>query len=154
MKDLDQLKNRLSELALKKSKPFCYTCYSVAPSGRCVKCGSDDLMRELAGNGVEWGVEWIFPILLRDALTPVSVEDAFDASVSECYAETVEVGWLKLDTVTVIKEMDPVSWRIARDEWVSLEESDGNIISFDNGLTYYWTHDVEWFLDESEEGAA
>lgn len=26
---------------------------------RCPKCGSDDLMREVEGVGVEWGYDWI-----------------------------------------------------------------------------------------------
>jgi hypothetical protein len=35
---MDQLEilEQLKQLALKRSKPFCYSCYEEAPSGRCV----------------------------------------------------------------------------------------------------------------------
>jgi hypothetical protein len=145
-----ELNQRLEKLAYRKSHPFCYHCYRRAPSGTCELCQSDDLMRELAGEGVEYGVEWIIKSLLRADLTPVKSEEAFEQSVSECYPETVKVGWLELDTVRVLKEMDPVSWDVARGEWESAEADNGQIVSFDNGSTYYWTHEVEAYLDEEE----
>jgi len=40
-----------------------------------------------------------------------------------------QVGWLELDTVTVLKDMDPVSWRCAQSEWESQEADEGNIVS-------------------------
>ena len=51
-----EIQNKLEQLALKRSFPFCYSCYERAPSGRCKTCGSDDLMRELAGEGCEYGL--------------------------------------------------------------------------------------------------
>lgn len=51
---MDELMERLKAVARKKTKPFCYGCYKVAPSGRCTTCGSDDLMVVLEGVGVEW----------------------------------------------------------------------------------------------------
>ena len=141
---------RLEKLAFKKTMPFCYSCYSKAPTGRCVQCGSDDLMRELAGEGVEYGVDWVIRSLIRDNLTPVETEETFEQSISDCYPETTTVGWLELDTVTVLKEMDPVSWRTAESEWIDAELSDDRLITFDNGSTYYWTQEVEEYLDEAE----
>ncbi len=50
---------------------------------------------------------------------------------------------MTLDTISVMKDMDPVSWNVAKSEWESQEADEGTIISFDNGGTYYWTSDVE-----------
>ena len=54
----DEIQEQLSQLAMNHSRPFCYTCYRTAPTGRCVTCGSDDLMREVPGVGVEYGGQW------------------------------------------------------------------------------------------------
>ena len=48
-----------------------------------------------------------------------------------------------LDTVTVMKEMDPIAWGCAQSEWADQESGEGTIISFDNGSTYYRSEDVE-----------
>lgn len=148
-----EITTRLEKLAYNKTTAFCYSCYCQAPSGLCLRCGSDDLMRELPGVGVEYGVDWVIESLLRD-LAAVNTAEAFAESVSQCYPETTEVGWLKLNTVTILKECDPISWRIAEGEWIDAELSEGNLFSPDNGNTNYWTHEVEKFLDESEEDAA
>jgi hypothetical protein len=100
-------------------------------------------MRELAGQGVEWGVDWVIRSLLRDNLTPANTEEAFEESVSQCYPETITVGWLELDTVSVLKEMDPVAWDLAESEWIDSELSDGNLTTFDKGSNYYWSHEIE-----------
>jgi hypothetical protein len=42
-----------------------------------------------------------------------------------------------------MKSQDPISWRIARDEYIDELTSDEQIVSFDNGATYYWAHDLE-----------
>ncbi len=138
-----EILEKLEQLALKKSIPFCYQCYHQAPSGRCNTCDSDDLMRELPGVGCEYGTEWIIREIVRAELTPVDIGEAFEDSIRECYPETVQVLWMKLDAVSVAKDMDPVSWDLARSEWESQEEEDGNLISFDNGSTYYRRDDVE-----------
>lgn len=36
---------------------------------------------------------------------------------------------------------DPISWEMACDEYIDSLEQDEEIISFDNGSTYYWAHD-------------
>ncbi len=74
----------------------------------------------------------------------------FEASVGDCYSETVQVGWMTLDTVTVMKEMDPISWKMATQEWMDMEIDDARAVSFDNDSTYYWVHDIETWLDEVE----
>lgn len=138
-----EIQEKLEQLALKKSIPFCYQCYRQAPSGRCTTCGSDDLMRELPGVGCEYGTDWIIREIVTAELTPVDTDEAFEESIRQCYPETVQVLWIALDAVSVAKEMDRASWDLARSEWESQEADEGNLITFDNGSTYYWSHDVE-----------
>lgn len=61
----------------------------------------------------------------------------------ECYSEETTVGWLTFDTVTLLKQNDPVSWRCAVSDFASEEESEGHILSLDGGSNYYWMSDVE-----------
>ncbi|MBS1982883.1 MAG: hypothetical protein JST16_01820 [Bdellovibrionales bacterium] len=149
MSKIESLKVRLKKLAIQRSQPFCYSDYIECPSGRCPKCGSDDLMRSMRGVGVEWGTDWIVEHLLETEFSPVDLEKAFEESVTEIYPESVQVGWMNFDTVTTMKEHDPVSWRMARDEWADAEESEGRLFSLD-GSTYYWTHEIESLLDQAE----
>lgn len=51
-----EISNKLNQLALSISMPFCYSDYIECPTGRCPKCGSDDLMRLLTGVGCDWGL--------------------------------------------------------------------------------------------------
>lgn len=145
----NEIQENLEKLAYKRSRPFCYQCYEVAPKGTCSLCKSDDLMREVPGVGVEYGTEWIINHILETELTPVDLEDAFEESVRQCYPEETKIGWMTFDTVTLMKENDPISWQCALSEYESHEESEGNIISFDNGSKYYWSHEVEQLLEEN-----
>jgi hypothetical protein len=131
----ESLLERLRQHAWNRSQAFCYSCYKTAPSGRCTGCGSDDLMRQLDGVGCEWGIEWVMRHLLEENVTPFDTEEAFEESLRGCYPQTVEVGWLKLDTVDILKEMDAVAWDLACDEWVDAEHSDGNLITLDHGAS-------------------
>lgn len=141
-----EIQKQLEQLAIERSIPFCYSDYIECPTGVCHKCGSDDLMRLLPSVGCEYGTDWIVEHILKQELTPVDTNEAFEESVSQCYPETIIVGWLTLDTISILKQMDPISWDIARSEWESSESEDGNILSFDNGSTYYWQHDLEELL--------
>ncbi|MCX6127409.1 MAG: hypothetical protein NTV34_22030 [Proteobacteria bacterium] len=138
----------LTKIAYSKSKPFCYGCYCAAPSGRCPKCHSDDLARELPGIGLDWGTDWIILEILKEHLTEVNISECFEQSMSDCYPETTQIGWLKYDTVTALKALDPVSWELAESEWIDNEVSDGNLITFDHGSTHYWVSEVEQFIEE------
>ncbi len=40
----NEILESLKQIALNRSQPFCYSCYKLAPTGRCETCGSDDLM--------------------------------------------------------------------------------------------------------------
>ncbi len=136
---------KLEKLAYQKSKPFCYHCYKPALSGTCKSCGTDDLMRATEG-GVEFGTFWIIEDLIEEHLTPVNVEEEFEESVRQCYDETITVLWMQLDAVTVAKESDPISWRIAMDEWLDQEMSEEQIMEFNS--KYYRTSDIDSFLDQ------
>ena len=54
--ETQEIMARLEKLAFKKTTPFCVGCYCQAPTGRCTRCGSDDLARELAGEGMDYGL--------------------------------------------------------------------------------------------------
>lgn len=145
-----ETQERLKHLAYQRTIPFCYSCYQEAPSGRCSGCLSDDLMRLLPGDGCEYGVNWVIKSLVRENLTAFDVGEVFEESIRGCYPETTQVGWMELDTVQIMKELDPISWDVAQNDWLSSEESEGQITTFDNGSTYYLTREVEEYLDSQD----
>ncbi len=145
---MEDLIKKLEFIAFSKSKPFCYGCYKEAPSGRCEICHSDDLMRLVDGVGVEFGTDWVVKHLIETNLSKAETESAFEESVCESYPETVKVGWMDLDTITVMKTMDRVWWNMAHGEYVDNEVADDRLITFDNGSTYFQTSDVERFVEE------
>ena len=142
-----ELQNKLTELAFKRSNPFCYHCYHECPNGRCESCGSDDLMRAIPGVGCEYGTEWVIKSILETKLTTVDLAEEFEESIRQCYPEETQVGWMTFDTVTLMKEQDPISWSCAQSEWESNESEEGSIISLDGGTTYYRTHEVETLIE-------
>lgn len=147
---MDDITKTLTQIAISKAILFCYGCYSRAPAGRCTHCYSDDLMYEMPGIGVEFGSEWLLRGILSAHLTAADTLEAFEQSVTECYPETVKIGWIEYDTASALKELDPVSWNIAHSEWLDEESSDGNLLTFDNGSTYYWASDLEGMIKEFE----
>ena len=138
-----EIKTQLEKLAFKRSKPFCYSCYEEAPTGCCQYCGSDDLMRLMPEVGCEYGTDWIIEQILKTELIVANLEESFEQSIRDCYSETTKVAWCEFDTITLLKEQDPISWSCALSEYESNEESEGNIISFDSGLSYYNISDIE-----------
>jgi hypothetical protein len=142
----NELLEKLTNMAYERSKPFCYGCYKTAPTGRCESCNSDDLMR-VTENGCEYGVDWIIKDILSEELTPADMDQAFEESIRECYPETTKVGWMEFDTVTLMMEQDPISWKCAQSEWEDSQLADEQIITFDSGSTYYWVWEVEKMLE-------
>jgi hypothetical protein len=142
-----EIQKKLEQLALNRTTPFCYGCYVKAPEGVCHHCHSDDLMRHLEGVGVEWGTDWVIKYILQEELTAINTDEAFENSIRGCYPEETVVGWLKFDTVEILKSQDPISWRIAKDEYIDSLELDEEVISFDGGSNYYWKHELENFLE-------
>ena len=114
-----ELYDNLHELAIKRSVPFCMSCYHEAPRGRCETCGTDDLARLLAGHGVDWNSEFIIKHILETELI----------------------------TVDLLKSQDPISWRCALADFEGQETDAGTITSFDNGHTYYRVEDVERLVE-------
>lgn len=145
-----EIKSQLEQLALKRSKPFCYSCYKEALTGRCECCGSDDLMRLVPEFGCEYGTDWVIKHILETELTAADLEESFEQSIRDCYPETTKVAWCEFDTVTLLKEQDPISWGCALCEYESNEESEGNILSFDGCANYYYLQDIESLIHQNE----
>lgn len=145
-----EIQEGLEKLAYQRSIPFCYHDYIECPTGRCAKCGSDDLMRLVPEVGCEYGSDWIIKHILETELTPADLEESFEQSVRDSYPESTKVGWMEFDTVTLMKEQDPVSWRCALLDYESQEESEENIISL-NG-TYYFRSDIEGLIALDDKG--
>ena len=148
--DKDQLTKRLEALAWKRTKSFCYSCYKEVTSSHCPTCLSDDFARLLPGEGVDFGIDWALEVLVGVHVQPVDVEEMFEQFISDCYPSTVEIGWIKVDTITAIKTLDPVSWTLAQNDWIDQELEEKNLYTFDSGETYYASSDIEAFLDETE----
>jgi hypothetical protein len=148
IKDIEQ---NLESIAYQKTIPFCYSCYKEAPTGICKVCCSDDLMRLLPGSGCEYGTDWVVKELLEENLDAADISDSFEQMIEDCYGETVKVGFLELSTVEVIKDQDPISWGIAKSEYIDGLVEDEQLVTFDNGSAHYWVHDVENFIEENLE---
>jgi hypothetical protein len=138
---------KLETIALNRTTPFCYGCYIKVHQSTCPNCHSDDLMRHFDGVGVEWGTSWVIKYILQDELTAINIDDIFEESIRHCYPEYTTVGWMNLDTVDLMKSQDSISWNIARDEYIDSLEQDEEIISFDDGATYFWIHEIENLKD-------
>ncbi|TXG77874.1 hypothetical protein E6Q11_02060 [Candidatus Dojkabacteria bacterium] len=138
-----EMMKKLEQVAFERTKPFCYGCYRQAPTGVCLSCGSDDLMRELPGAGVEYGLNWVIEHILREELTPVDLEAEFESSMEGCYADETQIGFIKVNTLWAIQQLDPTAWDMAKQEWVDSEEQEERIMTFDNGSTYYKVEDLE-----------
>ena len=143
-----EIQQKLEKLAYEKTVPFCYSDYIECPTGRCPKCGSDDLQRLYRGVGNEYGVDWVIEHILKETLTPVDTEQAFEDSMHELYNGVTILGFMTVDTVDAMKRLDPIAWDLACRENTDILESDELITSFDNGSTYYWTHELESLLEQ------
>jgi hypothetical protein len=145
------LQKRLEKIAYQKTSAFCYSCYKVAPTGICSDCHSDDTMRIMDGVGCEYGTDWVIKELIQENLTSVDCEEIFEQMIEDCYGEIVTIGYMELSTVSIMKDQDPVSWNIGLGEYIDGLVEDGQLVTFDNGSTYYWSHDVENYINEEEE---
>lgn len=143
-----EIQEKLEQLALNRTTPFCYGYYIQVPKGVCPECHSDDLMRHLAGVGVDWGTMWVIKHILQEELAPVDSDEIFEESIRQCYSEETTVGWMKFDSVDLMKSQDPISWEMAQDEYIDSLVEDEQIISFDKGSNYYWVRDIESLTEE------
>lgn len=145
----EQLTMQLRVIAMHATKPFCYGCYIEAPTGRCATCGSDDLMRVMPGVGCEYGTDWVIRELLHE-LEAEDLDERFENTMREVYPEETTIGFLRYDTVSAMKELDPVAWDLAKSEWIDSEEQDEHLVSFDNGSTYFDTWQVQQFISSKD----
>lgn len=139
----DQLMEKLTKLAYERSTPFCYTDYIKCPTGVCPICGSDDLMRITENDGPEYGAQWIIENILKEKLTPVDLEKTFEEVHADVYGEEVEVAWCKFSPLEIIKQLDPISWKMAIDEWANQMEEDEVFFTLDEGMTYFNIKEIE-----------
>lgn len=137
----NEIFEQLNKLAIKRSIPFCYSCYKEAATGCCEVCGSDDLMRLVPGVGCEYGTDWVIKHILETELTAFDLEEEFEESIRQCYPEETQVGWMTFDTVKLMKENDPVGWRCALADYESQEIYEETILNID-GSNYYSTNDI------------
>lgn len=135
--------DKLEAIALRRTIPFCMSCFIKASEGVCPSCHSDDLARWMDGVGLDWNLDFAIEHILKEEFTPVDIEEFFEEMIRSCYPEETVVGWMKFDTVDLMKSQDPISWRVARDEYLDEIERDGQIMSFDNGNNYYDIRDLE-----------
>lgn len=138
----------LEKIAFRKTKPFCYSCYRKVEKQYCATCGSDDNMRLSEGVGVEWGTSWVIEHLISENCAPVDSSYA-EQSLRDCYPETVQVGWIEVDPIEIIKEHYPLDFRLACDEYLDSLRADGEIIEVGGGD--YWKDDIIDFIGQSDE---
>ena len=147
MTELQTIHARLESAAYKVSDNFCYSCYKVVKGDYCPTCHSDDFMRHLAGVGVEYGTEWVIEHLIAQHCQPVDGEDMFEDILDECYPE-VTIGNCTFSPSRVMKELDPIAFRIGVQENLDSLTEDLNLYELNGG--YYQVSDIEEMLDELE----
>lgn len=139
MEATEQVKEALRLRAEEESRPFCYTDYVTIQAdsqGRyvCLKCGSDDLMRELPGVGVEWGYEWVMEHLVKEQGEEVDTAELYRDLLDEIYP-AVKIGELEYSASHVLETVDPVAFNMGANEYADSEVQDGRLIEL-NGKYY------------------
>lgn len=135
----DSIKDKLEEMAWDASRPFCYMDYTTvqpdeAGHAVCPKCGSDDLMREVEGVGVEYGIEWVMKHIVETEGERVDIEELYRDLLDECY-EPVKFGDLEYSPSHVLESVDPIAFRMGVNEYADSEVADGRLI--EAGGKYY-----------------
>jgi hypothetical protein len=131
----DKIKEALKQRAHDQSRPFCYSDYitvSLDEHGQafCPRCGSDDLMRELEGVGVEYGYEWIMEHIVEMEGERVDVEELYRDLLDECYPE-VKFGELTYSPALVLESVDPTAFRVGAGEYADGMIEDGLLMELD-----------------------
>ena len=135
----DSIKEQLTERAYDESHAFCYSDYRRVEANedgeyRCPKCGSDDLMRELEGVGVEWGTDWIVEHLVREEGEEVDIAELYRDLLDEIY-DPIKFGELEYSPSMVLESVDRVAFEMGCDEYADSELDDGRLIEL-NGSYY------------------
>lgn len=147
--NFENIGKNLEIIAHRSSVAFCYMCYKKAPTGICLGCSSDDLMRFHEDLGCEYGYEWIIDYLINSNLEKVNQDEIYEDMISDVYSEVSIVGFMQLDTVSTMKTMDPIFWEQEKYNYISSLADDEYIISFDGGNEYYFVDDILKFIEES-----
>ena len=125
----EKTKEALKEKAHDLSRPFYYSDYMTVEENedgefRCPKCGSDDLMREVEGVGVEWGYDWVIDHLVETEGEKVDIEELYRDLLDEIY-EPIKFGELEYCPSQVLEAVDPTAFRMGcNDNADSLMEDD------------------------------
>lgn len=135
----DSIKEQLTERAYDESHAFGYSDYRRVEANedgeyRCPKCGSDDLMRELEGVGVEWGTDWIIEHLVREEGEEVDIAELYRDLLDEIY-DPIKFGELEYSPSMVLESVDRVAFEMGCDEYADSELDDGRLIEL-NGSYY------------------
>jgi hypothetical protein len=135
----DSIKQSLEEMAWEASRPFCYSDYvTVQPDDAghsvCPQCGSDDLMREVEGIGVEYGIDWVMRHIVETEGERVDIEELYRDLLDECYPP-IKFGELEYSPSQVLEAVDPVAFRMGVGEYADSEVEDGRLIEL--GGSYY-----------------
>jgi hypothetical protein len=135
----ETIKEKLTERAFEVSRPFCYSDYLTVKENDqgqyfCPKCGSDDLMRELEGVGVEWGTDWIVDHLVKEQGEAVDIAELYRDLLDEIY-EPIKFGELEYSPSTVLEAVDKVAFDMGCNEYADSEIEDGRLI-YCNGSHY------------------
>jgi hypothetical protein len=64
----------------------------------------------------------------RKVITEEELEEKLAESIDESYPE-VEIGYLKFSASRILKELDPIAWRIELTEYADMLESEEGIIT-------------------------
>ena len=60
--------------------------------------------------------EGVIEHILKKYVEAVDVDLTFEEILTDYYQGEVQVGWMRFDAVTVMKQIDPVWWNLGRDE--------------------------------------
>lgn len=139
--NVEEIQEKLTELAIERTIPFCYSCYQDCPDDYCETCGSDDLMRHLEGVGVEYGTDWVIKSILEEELSEVDLEESFEQMIDEIYGEEIQIGFIKTSVSCAIKELDPIAWDMAKSEHLDFLIEEESVIEI--ARRHYSKHELE-----------
>ena len=128
---------------------FYYLCRIKAPTGKCDNCESDDLVRLNESTSSVYGVNWSIEDMIKEHLKPIDKEKTFENMIKDRYPEHTQIAWLKVHTIDVLKITCPCDWKVACDDYIHTLAQKEEVISFDNGSTYFWTSEIENLIEEN-----
>lgn len=138
------ISGQLTELAYKLTDNFCYGCYRVVEGEFCPECHSDDFMRHMDGVGVEYGTDWVVDEIVKEHLEPVDENELFDEMMDCCYPD-IEIGCSSWTASHVLKNLDPIAYRIGTSEYMQDLVEDEQYLEIDGG--YYAVSDIEEMIE-------